>query len=95
MAEPNPIPPELTTQAIINFWNKIEREDTEIRLSNSPRRIAKGEANHFAKLSEDQVREIRNWHASNSITQSELASLFHVNHQTIHNIVHRKSWSHI
>lgn len=76
-------------------WSHIAKEDGQGTLSVSYRRAIQGEKNHFAKLSEDQVREIRAWHASGGVTQSELASLFHVNPQSVFNIIHRKSWTHI
>lgn len=76
-------------------WFHVAKEDQQVSINYPTGRAIKGEANHFAKLSEDQVREIRTWHATGDITQSELAHLFHICSQSIHNIINRKSWKHI
>ena len=50
-----------------------------------------GESNSRAKLTWEQVREIRRlW--LNLHTQAEIAALFNMSHQSISNIVNNKSW---
>lgn len=54
----------------------------------------KGEANGNARLSEDQVREIRSRHAAGESALS-LTRDFPVSHPMIRNIVHRRNWKHV
>ncbi|WP_407646485.1 HNH endonuclease [Henriciella aquimarina] len=52
-----------------------------------------GEANPHAKLTEDQVLEMRRLRPSHSLSQ--LAAIFDVTPTTVSGIVRRKSWTHI
>ena len=54
-----------------------------------------GEKNNKAKLTEDQVIEIRQKYDSGEMTQMELAKEYNVGWSTIHNIVFRLTWKHI
>jgi len=54
-----------------------------------------GDANPFSKLTNDQVRQIRNLWATGDYTQVELSKLFEVSKPTICMIVNRKTWTHI
>ena len=47
-----------------------------------------------AKLTEQQVRQIRNQYAT-GIGQRALGRKYDVTHTTIQGIVHRKTWTHI
>lgn len=58
--------------------------------ANNPR----GEAVNSAKLTEDQVREIRHLYTE-GFSQRKLAGMFKVNSATIHPLVHRKTWKHV
>jgi len=53
-----------------------------------------GEKQHFAKLTEDTVREIRRLYATGKFTQQELALQFGVVRSVISDIVKRKAWRH-
>jgi len=53
-----------------------------------------GEKSHFAKLTEDDVREIRQRHADRELYRV-LASDFHVSIHAIAHIVRRNSWKHL
>lgn len=53
----------------------------------------RGENNGRAKLTADQVLEIRS--LGNKLSLTELAKRFSVNRGTLHNILHRKNWKHI
>jgi len=58
-------------------------------------KMAKGIANGRAKLTEDDVREIRCLCAAGNFTLKELALRFGVSFATIHKIVQRKIWRHV
>jgi len=62
---------------------------------HKPPPIHMGEANSHAKLTEDQVREIRRLYATGNFTQQELALEFGVTRQTVSYIVRRKIWKHV
>jgi hypothetical protein len=53
-----------------------------------------GENNHSAKLTEEDVRKIREYH-SKGILQKDLAEMYEVSKQGICNIVNRKVWKHV
>jgi hypothetical protein len=54
-----------------------------------------GENSGSAKLTEVDVREIRNLYDSNQMNQAELARKYGVNFTTISSIVKRKTWTHV
>ena len=55
----------------------------------------RGEANHHAKLNEQQVREIRNRFDAGSATQAALAREYGVSQPLIRGIVQRRYWKHV
>lgn len=55
----------------------------------------RGETNPQAKLTADQVMEIRSNYASGEFTQKTLAELYGVDHRTISKIVRNKRWQHV
>lgn len=55
----------------------------------------RGESNNHAKLTADDVREIRKINAKTSVTHSELAEQFGVNSSTITRIVNRETRDHV
>ena len=55
----------------------------------------KGVAHGSAKLTEDQVREIRRLYATGKFTQQELALQFGVAQSVISGIVLRQTWKHV
>jgi len=55
----------------------------------------KGEKHGMAKLSEDQVLEIRKLYATGDYYQKDLAKIFDVDNSLISYIVNRKNWTHI
>jgi excisionase family DNA binding protein len=74
-----------------NFTNIVESCDLlpwDGRLQNV------GAANQAAKLTEDEVREIRRQH-KNGATFDDLALRYKVSDVTIRNVVIRKTWKHI
>ena len=62
----------------------------------NPEKIARGETHGHAKLTEEQVREIRSLYIKRGgITQQALGDIFGVNQAVISEIVSRKLWSHV
>jgi hypothetical protein len=60
-----------------------------------PERLARGESNPQAKLTEAQVKEIRSRHARGGISGRALAKEFHVCADVISCIIRRTLWSHV
>lgn len=54
-----------------------------------------GENNHYAKLSTDDVRQIRAWWKTGDVTQTALASKWGITSGHIFDIVHGFSWKHV
>ena len=64
-------------------------------IRNDKHRAPKGVANGGAKLTEDDVREIRRLYATGNFTRRELARQFGVSVPTISKIVNRQTWKHV
>lgn len=62
--------------------------------SRSEDKVHRGSKNGLAKLTEEQVLEIRHLH-SQGVPKSELARRYGVDHSNIQCIVSRKTWKHI
>lgn len=58
-------------------------------------RQARGIRSGRAKLTEDQVYEIRYLHSKGNITYIELGTLFNVTESTVRSIVLRRTWKHL
>ncbi len=58
-------------------------------------RMPRGEANGRAKLTEEQVREIRRLHANGLVSFTRLSRLFGVRPWAIEGIVKRGKWKHV
>ena len=58
-------------------------------------RMARGERNHHAKLSRNQVLEIRAQYASGNTSTRALATKYGVSQTSISTIVRREVWKHI
>jgi len=56
---------------------------------------ARGERHHSAKLTKDQVIEIRRRYATKLTTMVSLAEEFKVSYISISAIIHRKTWRHL
>lgn len=57
--------------------------------------IARGEKSNSAKLTEAQVREIRQAYKPHVVTEKMLAKKYGVGMTIINSIIHRKKWSHL
>ncbi len=60
-----------------------------------PERRARGERVHLARLTEDQVREIRARYAAGGVKQSDLARAYNVSRGSIGPIVRGETWRHV
>lgn len=60
-----------------------------------PERTARGERSGTAKLTYNQVAEIREKFKSGNFSQRELAKYYHVHHMAICNIVHNRTWKQV
>jgi len=58
-------------------------------------RQAKGETNGYSKLTEYQVRRIRELSLGDDLRQREIAALFNINQTTVSDIVLWKRWTHL
>ncbi len=58
-------------------------------------RQSKGESNGRAKLTEDQVKQIRMLYIEENLTQREIGKIFNVDHTTVGSIYRNKTWRHI
>jgi DNA invertase Pin-like site-specific DNA recombinase len=56
---------------------------------------SRGSTNGQAKLTEDDVREIRRLYATGNFTQRELALEFGIARSAIGKIVRRQAWKHV
>lgn len=54
-----------------------------------------GEANGQAKLTEGQVREMREKYAAGGVTQAQLAKEYEISQALAHFVVTRKAWKHV
>lgn len=60
-----------------------------------PEYLARGEQHGCAKLTENDVREIRRVYALGGITTRQLAKMFGMTQSPIHNIIVRRTWKHV
>jgi DNA-binding XRE family transcriptional regulator len=58
-------------------------------------RTSQGVRHGQAKLTDQQVREIRNRYAAGEVTQRELATDYGISRETVGTIIRRKNWAHI
>jgi DNA-directed RNA polymerase specialized sigma24 family protein len=58
-------------------------------------RERRGEISNWAKLTEDEVREIRRLYADDGLFQREIADMFDITQGAVSQIVLRKHWSHV
>lgn len=83
----------LGTQAD-NMRDKMGKGRHRSGLKEHPERAAKGEGHGNAKLTEEQVREIRERYVPRKVTLHQLAKEFGVSFTTVHRAL-REGWRHI
>lgn len=80
----------------LSYGTRAENEQDKIRDGTFRHRTPIGEANSNARLTEDQVREIRNrYRRVGGETFVSLGRDFGVSYQSIRNIVYRRTWKHV
>lgn len=74
-----------------------DAENTRDKLANGRMVVWPGETNPAARLTTDQVLEIRSiWEASGGVgNKVEIAQIFGVHPATVHDIIKRRSWTHV
>lgn len=77
--------------ANLEYVTRAEHALVTNALGQHPR----GETHHHARLSADEVREIRRKYAAGDVTQHALAREYGVSQPTIRNVVLRQTWRHI
>ncbi len=60
-----------------------------------PEKVARGERQGSAKLTEDQVRTIRQEWKPYVVTMEQLAKRFGVKKRTVKHVLKRESWRHV
>ena len=60
-----------------------------------PERRLRGEADPDAKLTEEDVRTIRQWYANGGVLQREIGHRYGISQATVSAILLRKTWKHI
>jgi hypothetical protein len=80
----------------------IDTDPTNNKLTNlrylsiAENRGKRGELHNLAKLTEEKVRAIRSLYEQNlGLTLKKLAQLFDVSINAVHNVITRKTWSHV
>lgn len=78
---------------LCNLAYGTAKENASDKLTHGTEKV--GESNHHAKLTESQVKEIRNLYAAGIASQREIAERYGVNQSHVSTIVLRKSWKHV
>lgn len=76
-----------------HLWLGTHQANMDDKVAKGRQR--RGEDQGNAKLTENQVTEIRQRHAAGNITQRALATQYGVSQKTIMNVVKRVAWSHV
>lgn len=66
-----------------NHWTRL-----------TPDKMCKGSEHHSAKLTEENVRDIRRLYKE-GVRQAELKRMFQVSQERIYSIINNKSWKHV
>lgn len=78
-------------------WQRPDRAPTGDRNGSRthPERLRRGETNPAAKVTEEQVREMRGRYAAGGVTQAHLASDYGITQGIVSAILRRKLWAHV
>jgi hypothetical protein len=88
-------PPCVNPLCVRQIYLGTQKQNYDDMATLGRRRNDKGAANPQARLTEALVLAIREEYAQGTTNQHVLARKYGVNHNTIHNIVRRKLWTHI
>lgn len=80
-----------------NALGHVLSEEARQRISEKlmGHETVKGEENGQSKLTEEQVKIIREMYAIGGVSYRSIAQLFNVNHECIHRVVKRLAWKHV
>jgi HNH endonuclease len=86
--------------ADVNPWNlrvgtHADNMNDMVSRGRSSRYPLLGTENGLARLTDDDVREIRALHAAGGWTQAALGKRFAVSRENVREIIHRRTWPHI
>jgi DNA-binding transcriptional regulator YiaG len=76
----------------LEWLNDSEQQKHAVKIGLRNKTL--GENSNLSKLNETSVKEIRELHKQ-KIKQNELASIYKINRNTVHNIVNNITWKHI
>lgn len=74
-----------------NTYSENMQHAYDTKLNENP----KGEDHHLVKITEEDVKTIREIYASGKMNQRELAELYGLRQPAISRIIHKKRWKHI
>jgi len=100
------LPPKSLTDKVVRHLNDQPADNRAVNLARGTHKdnaqdsirndtFARGIAHGRAKLTEDDVREVRRLYATGKFTQRELALKFDVSQMIVYRIVRRKAWKHV
>lgn len=78
-----------------HLWLGDDKANAEDRQSKNRGASPKGVANVKAKLSDEQVIEMRRLHREENFSHKKLATLFNVSLSTVYRILSGKLWTHL
>jgi len=78
----------------MHLWIGSHKDNMEDKVAKGRQSFTKGENGGNAKLSDEDVKDIRLWFTE-GVSQREIAKRKSVGPTTIFNIVHRRTWKHI
>ena len=84
-----------TDNRAVNMARGTYSENNLDAIRNSKFHPPRGSAHYCAKLTEDDVREIRRLYATGKFSHQKLALRFGVNKHTISKMVRRQAWKHV
>ena len=71
------------------------QDNTDDMMSRGRDRHPRGVANKSAKLTDEQVREMRTLYAAGNVTQVALGQKYGINQTVVSDIVRRQTWKHV
>lgn len=79
----------------LEWATPTENNRHAVQTLNKRLSYSKGEDRYNAKLSRNDVREIRRLYATGKYTQAQIAKMFQVTDSCIWRVVHGKTWQHV
>jgi hypothetical protein len=79
----------------MNLHPEIRRYGDDNAARRYPERLARGERHPSARLTENQVREIRRRFAAGGVTKAALGREYGIDEVSIGAVIARKTWKHV